>query len=387
MENWNEQTMLNLIAQNKMNPRGAAEWGDRARAERQQEQEQHDYNTFDRKAKKLAFAQEFERRKLDIEQAKAKRQVTQTAHSLLSAENYLNVFRQTRNPLDLQTAVQELSAGGNQEMAQLLPLVAQGDQRATMLFDAAKKKTLMQAMAMDAIDLPDSAKKTNTMIELEAAGLQPGTPEYKAAMQRKIDGGGQQTSDVRTFEYYKSLDPEARKEFMGVLRQQPGTPTAILNATLAASDAAMESRGRYSNYLDLASRYETTMKGAKTGVRLGMSEFLKQAMGSEDAVSLTRTEWNKVRFSDAIASLPPGPASDRDIANALKGYPGDNANPEAIASFLRGLAKMQKWQAEYNDFKADFLMSEGGGAGKLNAAWKQKAKELADAEDPYGLGY
>ena len=44
---------------------------------------------------------------------------------------------------------------------------------------------------------------------------------------------------------------------------------------------------------------------------------------------------------DVIQNLPPGVASDRDIAIAQEGWPPPNANASYLAAFMRGVQKMK----------------------------------------------
>jgi hypothetical protein len=50
---------------------------------------------------------------------------------------------------------------------------------------------------------------------------------------------------------------------------------------------------------------------------------------------------------EAIASLPKGPATDKDIELARLGEPPANADAEYLASYARGIAKIAKHEAEY----------------------------------------
>ena len=106
-----------------------------------------------------------------------------------------------------------------------------------------------------------------------------------------------------------------------------------------------------------------------SGVVASLSEFAKSALGTEDAVTQLRTNYNAVRASQAVNNLPPGPASDKDIALALSGFPKPNASPKTIVSFLRGSAKLARADAAYNQFKADFI-SKTGSPRDLNKEWR-----------------
>lgn len=139
------------------------------------------------------------------------------------------------------------------------------------------------------------------------------------------------------------------------------TPDSIklVNASVInASDADQ----RASRYADLADRYDSAKK--RSGFFASFSETLKEVAGSEDAATALKNDYIRVKNAEAIKSLPPGPATDKDIAIAMKGMPKENANPTEIASFLRGLSKMKQYEAGYENAKADWL-SENGNLGRL----------------------
>ena len=58
---------------------------------------------------------------------------------------------------------------------------------------------------------------------------------------------------------------------------------------------------------------------------------------------------------------------------ALAGFLPNNADPKAVASFLRGTAKLAKINGEYQNFKADYLSQNKSPVGMLKA-WKDQAK-------------
>ena len=113
-----------------------------------------------------------------------------------------------------------------------------------------------------------------------------------------------------------------------------------------------------------------------SGLSARWQESLKSITGSEDAVSVMRTRYAKLRNSEAVKNLPPGVASDRDIALALEGFLPATANPKEVASFLRGLAKMSAFDEAFNVYKARYIDEKSGIRGLLDA-WRG-SDELAD---------
>lgn len=140
-----------------------------------------------------------------------------------------------------------------------------------------------------------------------------------------------------------------------------------------AQDDVIKSQRAANSMRNLASEYIRVIKGGEEagGFVGNINEFLKTALGSEDEATLLRKSYNAIRASQAMLNLPPGPASDKDIALALSGFPTSTANAETVASFLRGSAKISSLDAAYNQFKADYI-NENRTSGGLNKAWRTK---------------
>ena len=138
------------------------------------------------------------------------------------------------------------------------------------------------------------------------------------------------------------------------LNEIPADSRKLINeaATLAAT-----SKQSANQMNDLAQRIET-LGGYGAASRLG--EFAKKTIGAEGYETGLSQEYTRLRNQAGIKSLPPGPATDKDIALALKGFPEDTANSKSIASFLRGMAKLQEIDAASNNAKTDWLAQNNG---------------------------
>jgi hypothetical protein len=142
------------------------------------------------------------------------------------------------------------------------------------------------------------------------------------------------------------------------LAQKQGTlePSAIkiINDSVVSSIGLEQAAG---TTLDLATKLEQA--AGRSGVTAKFSESLKSISGNQDALTQLRNEYTRVRNSAAIKSLPPGVATDKDIESALKGIPSETANAETQASFLRGVAKMQQYEAATESAKSEWVNSTG----------------------------
>jgi hypothetical protein len=139
------------------------------------------------------------------------------------------------------------------------------------------------------------------------------------------------------------------------LNDIPSDTRKLINesATLAAT-----SKQSADQFNDLAKRLDAS--GGGYGVFSSASDFLKKGAGFQGGMTQLRQEYTRLRNTAAIKSLPPGPATDKDIAMALKGFPSDNASAGDLSSFLRGMAKLQDVDASINNAKTDWLAQNNG---------------------------
>jgi len=145
--------------------------------------------------------------------------------------------------------------------------------------------------------------------------------------------------------------------------------TAIVNATSAENEAAkMEA---------LAERYMATdMPGGRAAQ---FSEWFKQQTGTEDDISALRAQYLSIKNSRIIESLPTGPATDRDVEIFSRGFPTDFANKEYIASWMRGMAKVKRAEAEMNNFRAEWI-SQNGNPGQNRRPFEYNGVQIDQGE-------
>jgi hypothetical protein len=82
--------------------------------------------------------------------------------------------------------------------------------------------------------------------------------------------------------------------------------------------------------------------------------------GQQDKRDLLIADFNRIKNSAALGGLPPGAASDKDIQMVLQGFPDDTYPPEAIASYMRGMAKMSALATEKEKQRMQFMISNKG---------------------------
>ena len=139
------------------------------------------------------------------------------------------------------------------------------------------------------------------------------------------------------------------------LNEVPADTKKLINESAVAAATSKQSAGQFN---DLAKRLES--EGGGYGVFSSASDYLKRGVGFQGGMTQLRQEYTRLRNTAAIKSLPPGPATDRDIALALRGFPSENASASDLSSFLRGMAKLQDIDASINNAKTDWLTNNNG---------------------------
>ena len=86
-------------------------------------------------------------------------------------------------------------------------------------------------------------------------------------------------------------------------------------------------------------------------------------------------------MSGILKYLPPGVASDKDVALVLQGVPDTFANPETMGSYVKGLAKLK--QAEHAYIKAEVAYAKENKGSLKGFTEAQNVKALASYEKAY----
>lgn len=231
---------------------------------------------------------------------------------------------------------------------------------------AQKAKTFLQragVMPTDSEALESYLGQQKTLAEIakiqNEAGKHHKTPE-QIERELKVDEGDlverRRANDLRESE----AEEEARKLSSFMQKQ--------LSKAIEGYEVAQTS---YRNMEGLVNDWRSLAPEMKSGLSAQWDEWLKEKMGSEDDYTALRKRYNGLRASEATKNLPPGPASDKDIALALSGWLQSTANPQQVALFLNGLVRIERFSAAYNRFKANHIESNRNEEGLLDA-WNKR---------------
>jgi len=158
------------------------------------------------------------------------------------------------------------------------------------------------------------------------------------------------------------------------------TPAYIQKVFDATDTAARENEVMVNQTSSLAREFENIAEDEQYGgMKRSASEWLKERLGKEDDISLLYTKARMLRGKQAMANLPPGAASDADVAIAMEGVPTKDASPKHMAKWLRGVSKLAELNNVYYVEKAKYLSeSPRRGTRGFQEYWEEKRDELTE---------
>ena len=112
-----------------------------------------------------------------------------------------------------------------------------------------------------------------------------------------------------------------------------------------------------------------------SGIKARINENIRTLTGTEDYLSYLRIQVEDLRASSAIANLPPGVASDKDIALVLGATFPTTANPEVLAQWMRGIEKINNATRQFNLDKVSWLDQYGDQKGFVSYNQKKSIEE------------
>lgn len=211
----------------------------------------------------------------------------------------------------------------------------------------------------------DLAKKTADAIKagVEARYADPKTQAEIADTWSKIsERGGRLGLDREKFNLDFDTTLEKLKRNQGVPELSPGMEK-MQAESVGNSLVSRTASDRAVGLADALLAEQTNVGGKPLR---WLTENAKRITGSEDGYTALRQDYVRIRNQGLLSDLPPGPASDKDIALMKDGFPGENQSPEYIANWLKSYANVQKAIAQKEDAKAEWI----SGVGSLRTAPK-----------------
>lgn len=133
------------------------------------------------------------------------------------------------------------------------------------------------------------------------------------------------------------------------VNMEKGIETAVNNATASSNSANSMSA--------LAQQFRA--EKPTTGLFGNAQNMFAKLTGSDTTLRDLRIRQNALVNSQVLKFLPPGPATDKDVEIVRQGAPTDMDNPETVARWLDAMANIERRNAQFNEFKAEWMSANG----------------------------
>ncbi|HBJ0586647.1 TPA: phage DNA ejection protein [Escherichia coli] len=133
------------------------------------------------------------------------------------------------------------------------------------------------------------------------------------------------------------------------VNMEKGIETAVNNATASSNSANSMSA--------LAQQFRA--EKPTTGLFGNAQNMFAKLTGSDTTLRDLRIRQNVIVNSQVLKFLPPGPATDKDVEIVRQGAPTDMDNPETVARWLDAMANLERRNAQFNEFKAEWMSANG----------------------------
>ena len=140
--------------------------------------------------------------------------------------------------------------------------------------------------------------------------------------------------------------------------------------------------------MSLAKRYEVVQPTPGFG-GTALSAF-NDFLGTQGDADMLKREFNGFVNNSVMLSLPPGAASDSDVALARSGYPDARYNADQIQKYLKGVAKASAIVSEYEQQRAEYISKNKGNQAGFLEEWnnfKESDAFVSTIEKKYGVTF
>ena len=313
-------------------------------------------------------SQDIQRRKRDLDNLTNNSQrKAEDYNAMLAAHPELaGHIQQSWNNLNKEKQHQEISSlsgiygaleSGNPDIAKTML-----ESRAKAAHARGDKQEFEAANGMlNAVNRDPNSASTLVGLSLSAAmGADKFNQTFSNLQESKGGSLKQQKLDLET----RNVESQIAEREARLKQGEQKAATKISDLSVGAQKRVADNETAASEALNSANKYESlSNKYAAIKPTAGLvgkaGEALKSVFGSQDEVTNLRREADMMLGSGILSHIPRGPASDKDVAFAARGFPKSTDNPEAMAAWSRGMAKISKYQADYNTAKVDWESSNG----------------------------
>ena len=236
-----------------------------------------------------------------------------------------------------------------------------------------------QARAKAAV-MSAEASKLNAETAKNSLGLDQSRLEWQVTDTARLRTIQEEENDIQqSIADTRKLAEENKQGDLSVFAQK-----SIDEAVSSSNNA----RTKGLQAMSLAKRYEVVQPTAGFG-GTALSAF-NDFLGTQGDADLLKREFNGFVNNSVMLSLPPGAASDSDVALARSGYPDARYNAEQIQEYLNGVAKSSAIVSEYEKQRAEYISkNKGNQAGFLDEwnAFKESKDFIPSIEKQYNVKF
>lgn len=275
-----------------------------------------------------------------------------------SALNKISIAASTGNPNEIANALNSnsaalLSLGVSKDDA--WQLYQQDPGRFNSLLNASRLATLPMDKQFDVQHQRDQLNETIRSNQAgEALQARGQNLSYQSAMTGHNIAAQRLALDQQEFGFKMQQAQEKSQQLISEapklsVNMEKGIETAVNNATASSNSSNSMSA--------LAQQFRA--EKPTTGLFGNAQNMFAKLTGSDTTLRDLRIRQNALVNSQVLKFLPPGPATDKDVEIVRQGAPTDMDNPETVARWLDAMANLERRNAQFNEFKAEWMSANG----------------------------
>jgi len=142
-------------------------------------------------------------------------------------------------------------------------------------------------------------------------------------------------------------------------------PTNLVPEVLSLGKEATAAGMQAQKWDDIAQKFDKA-EGVE-GAAGAVADTFKKWAGYDDDITMLRRQFLGLKASGVMANLPPGAASDTDVALASGEFPSEFGDKKKLAEFSRTMSRIQRADENIKAARAEFLArNKGAGVARVD---------------------
>lgn len=195
---------------------------------------------------------------------------------------------------------------------------------------------------------PGEAKRTEAIANAEPATLQANIDNIRSQIAERAARFG-----LDAHKFNVEFDEKLNKLTSGNVTLSPGMEKMQAEAVASSVTSADLS----TKAAQLAESFKK--EGRAGGLKTWLYERGKEVAGFDGGISELRREFVRIINQGVINELPPGQATNQDVALVREGFPSENASVETVTNWLNAFSRVQKAVSIRDEAKAEWLSQVG----------------------------